>query len=62
MSANAENTVTLPGPSVSVESGQQPPATAANLTFGAVAVPFEQVKHLLSDKPLRPPVRPTRFD
>jgi hypothetical protein len=40
-----------------IKSSRRPSNPSATLCVGAGNPPFEQIKHLLSDKPLRPPVR-----
>jgi hypothetical protein len=53
----SENTNTAPGHAVVVKTTTPPPA-GARMTSHTTVADFEKVKHLLSDKPLRPPVRP----
>jgi hypothetical protein len=53
----SENTNTAPGHVVVIKTATLPPE-GAPLTSHTTIAEFEKVKHLLSDKPLRPPVRP----
>jgi hypothetical protein len=52
-----DKTATVPGKS-SIIKTTFVPATSAKLTSHTTADSLEQTKSLLSDKPLRPPVRP----
>lgn len=53
----SENTVSVPGRHVVVKIRNKP-SDSAKLTSSTSVSDFESVKHLLSDKPLRPPLRP----
>jgi hypothetical protein len=52
----SDNTVTVPGKAIVQTTNTKPPE-GATITSFTTAATFEQVKHLLSKKPLRPPVR-----
>jgi hypothetical protein len=52
----SDNTVTVPGKAI-VQTTSTRPADNAKITSHTTAATFEQVKHLFSQKPLRPPVR-----
>jgi hypothetical protein len=51
-----ENTVTLPGRASVIKTTSS--SQAVSTTSHTTAEGLERVKHLLSNKPLRPPVRP----
>jgi hypothetical protein len=51
----SENTVTKPGHVVIIKTAT--PTTDGRPTSHTTVTDFTQVKHLLSEKPLRPPVR-----
>jgi hypothetical protein len=53
----SENTNTAPGHAIVIKTATAPPE-GTRLTSHTSVADFEKVKHLLSDKPLRPPVRP----
>jgi len=56
MSDLPKDTISLPGKSLSFRAGSMPPPDAkVNFTVATSITDFEQVKHLLSDKPLRTP-------
>ena len=55
---SSNNTTTVPDTATSIKTSTTP-APSANITSYSSATQFEQVKHLMSEKPLRPPVRPS---
>lgn len=53
------DTVTIPGRAVVIRTSTPPTegAKVTSYTSHTMAEQFEQLKHLLSERPLRPPVR-----
>lgn len=52
----SENTISVPGKHVTITTTTKP-STTDELTSHSSVMNYEEVKHLLSDKPLCPPVR-----
>ncbi len=52
----SENTTSVPGKHVTIRTTTKP-STTDELTSHSSVMKYEEVKHLLSGKPLRPPVR-----
>ena len=58
-----KNTVTRPGKSLSIPEGTPPDDDAQiNLTSHTTIADFDQIEHLLSEKPLRKPNRQDFID
>lgn len=52
-----QNVITAPGKSISMKMVASPPPANAKFTAFTSAQNFDTVKHLLSDRPLRGPIR-----
>jgi len=50
-----QNVIAVPGRTVNIEDGKE--ATPPSQEAYTSSIPFDQLKHLLSDKPLRRPNR-----
>jgi hypothetical protein len=57
MNANIQPVRTIPGNSVFIKVSQPVVAGKTAIASATILVPFDSIKHMLSDKPLRRPSR-----
>jgi hypothetical protein len=53
----SQTTIGIPSPAVEVSVGEPAPSNLKNVTCGTFKGSFEELRHLLSGKPLRRPAR-----